>query len=91
MHYLIYIYIYVQTYVCVYMCLKQVKSVGKKPLWDVYLSEGLNKIREQKTDNESDFNRPPAESDKLQMYVGGTELIEITHPISKQKHGTGYV
>lgn len=60
------------------------KSVDKKPLWDTYLSEGLTKIENQKTDNESDFNRPPADSDKLQMYIGGTELIEITHPISNQ-------
>jgi len=62
----------------------EVKTIEKKPLWDTYLSEGLNKIEKQKMENESDFNRPPADSDKLQMYVGGTELIEITHPISSQ-------
>ncbi|VVC32030.1 Nucleoside phosphorylase domain [Cinara cedri] len=62
----------------------EVKSIDNtRPLWDVYLSEGLNKIEKQKTDGESDFNRPPADSDKLQMFIGGgTELIEITHPIS---------
>jgi len=65
--------------------IQQVKSIDKKPLWDIYLSEGLNKIEKQKTDNESDFNRPPADSDKLQMYIGGTELIEITHPICNDK------
>ncbi|XP_015380168.1 PREDICTED: uncharacterized protein LOC107173931 isoform X2 [Diuraphis noxia] len=63
----------------------EVKSIDKKPLWDIYLSEGLSKIEKQKTDNESDFNRPPADSDKLQMYIGGTELIEITHPICNDK------
>lgn len=55
------------------------------PLWDVYLNESLNQIEKQKTDNESDFKRPPADSDRLQMCIGGTELIEITHPISTQK------
>lgn len=60
-------------------------------MWDVYLNEGLKSIEKQKTDNEVDFNRPPADSDKLQMYVGGTELIEITHPISDQKDKNLYV
>lgn len=55
-------------------------------MWDVYLSEGLKTIEAQKTENESDFNRPPAGSDKLQMYIGGTELIEITHPISNRNN-----
>lgn len=45
----------------------------------------MNKIEKQKTDSESDFNRPPADSDKLQMYIGGTELIEITHPVCNDK------
>ncbi|XP_026823230.1 uncharacterized protein LOC113561163 isoform X3 [Rhopalosiphum maidis] len=63
----------------------EVKSIDKKPLWDMYLSEALNKIEKQKSDNESDFKRPPANSDKLQMYIGGTELIEITHPICNDK------
>jgi len=51
----------------------------------------LNKIEKQKTDNEFDFNRPPADSDKLQMYIGGTELIEITHPISNEIDNNLYV
>jgi len=55
------------------------------------LNEALNKIEKQKTDNESDFKRPPADSDKLQMYIGGTELIEITHPICNDKDNTLYV
>lgn len=66
----------------------EVKSIDKKPLWDIYLNEALNKIEKQKTDNESDFKRPPADSDKLQMYIGGTELIEITHPICNDKDNT---
>jgi len=65
--------------------IQQVKSIDKRPLWDIYLSEGLNQIEKQKTDSESDFNRPPADSDKLQMYIGGTELIEITHPVCNDK------
>jgi len=73
------------------MFFEQVKTIEKKPLWDTYLSEGLNKIEKQKMENESDFNRPPADSDKLQMYVGGTELIEITHPISSQNDNSLYV
>lgn len=78
----------VKKYVIFYFFLKQVKSIdNKRPLWDVYLSEGLNNIEKQKTDGESDFNRPPADSDKLQMYIGGgTELIEITHPISDSQN-----
>jgi len=71
--------------------IQQVKSIDKKPLWDIYLSEALNKIEKQKTDNESDFKRPPADSDKLQMYIGGTELIEITHPICNDKDNDLYV
>lgn len=55
-------------------------------MWDVYLNEGLKTIEAQKIENEFDFNRPPADSDKLQMYIGGTELIEITHPISNQNY-----
>lgn len=55
------------------------------------MSEGLNKIEKQKTDNESNFHRPPPDSDKLQMYIGGTELIEITHPVSNQKDNNLYV
>lgn len=57
----------------------------------MYLSDGLKKIQKQKTDDESDFDRPPAHSDKLQMCVGGTELIEITHPISREKDTSLYV
>jgi len=51
----------------------------------------LNKIEKQKTENETDFNRPPSDSDKLQMYIGGKELIEITQPISNQKDHNLYV
>lgn len=60
-------------------------------MWDVYLNEGLKTIEYQKTENESNFNRPPADSDKLRMYIGGTELIEITHPVSNQNDNNLYV
>ncbi|XP_025405801.1 uncharacterized protein LOC112680036 isoform X2 [Sipha flava] len=67
----------------------EVKSVDdcKKSLWDEYLREGLNAIEEQNMTDELDFKRPPADSDTLQMYIGGTEVIEIAHPVCRRKDG----
>ncbi|XP_050422076.1 uncharacterized protein LOC126834301 isoform X2 [Adelges cooleyi] len=64
----------------------EVKSAEHVPLWDTYLNEGLEGIGQHKQDDDAaKFNRPSAESDKLRMCVGGTDLIEITHPISKKQ------
>ncbi|XP_050541740.1 uncharacterized protein LOC126905766 isoform X2 [Daktulosphaira vitifoliae] len=65
----------------------EVKSAENKPMWDMFLSEGLDRISQQKHDDShaTKYNRPPEDSTKLRMCVGGTDLIEITHPIPKQK------
>lgn len=45
--------------------------------WKVYSEKGLDIL----TGQETDFSRPPDESDKLFMSIGGKDVIEVGHPL----------
>ncbi|XP_064472327.1 uncharacterized protein LOC135386377 isoform X2 [Ornithodoros turicata] len=44
--------------------------------WDDYIKDGIEAL----SDQESDFNRPPPETDRLYMSIGGKDVIEVAHP-----------
>lgn len=44
--------------------------------WEKYIAEGLDLLSTQ----EADFNRPPAETDRLHMTIGEGNVIEMQHP-----------
>lgn len=48
----------------------------EKAPWDKYIHEGLDLLKNQ----ESDYNRPPAETDRLYMGIGDDNVIEVQHP-----------
>lgn len=45
-------------------------------VWDSYVSEGQELLQDQ----EVDFNRPPPDTDRLFMNIGGNDVIEVGHP-----------
>lgn len=51
------------------------------PPWMNYLRDGLNILGS----NESDFNSPSIETDKLFMTIGEKDLIEVSHPMPHDK------
>lgn len=44
--------------------------------WDNYIRDGIKAL----SDQESDFERPPPETDRLYMSIGGKDVIEVAHP-----------
>ncbi|XP_067143243.1 uncharacterized protein [Centruroides vittatus] len=44
--------------------------------WENYIKEGLKSLQGQ----EAVFSRPPPDSDKLYMSIGGKDVIEVGHP-----------
>lgn len=44
--------------------------------WEKYILEGLDLLATQ----EADYNRPPADSDRLTMMIGEGNVIEMQHP-----------
>ncbi len=44
--------------------------------WERYIEEGQQHLTAQ----EADFTRPPSETDKLYMNIGGNDVIEVGHP-----------
>ena len=44
--------------------------------WEKYIYEGLDLLSTQ----EADYNRPPADSDRLTMMIGEGNVIEMQHP-----------
>lgn len=49
---------------------------GPSP-WLQYMTEGNNKLSAQ----EMDFSRPSENTDKLYMSIGGSDVIEVSHPL----------
>ncbi len=45
-------------------------------VWNEYLDEAVARLADQGVD----FRRPPADTDKLYMSLGGDDLIEVSHP-----------
>lgn len=45
--------------------------------WIQYMAEGNAKLGEQ----EMDFSRPSESTDKLYMSIGGSDVIEVSHPL----------
>jgi nucleoside phosphorylase len=56
-----------------------IKDEGEEE-WAQYVSQGLKYLKEQ----EADFDRPPASSDKLYMAIGEKDVIEVAHPTPPQ-------
>ncbi|XP_074596779.1 uncharacterized protein LOC141851880 isoform X2 [Brevipalpus obovatus] len=50
--------------------------------WETYLDQGLDQLKAQ----ESDFNRPPQETDKLYMNLGAKDVLEVIHPEVPEKN-----
>ncbi|XP_068205100.1 uncharacterized protein [Palaemon carinicauda] len=46
--------------------------------WLDYMSEGSSKLAAQ----EMDFSRPNEDTDKLYMSIGGSDVIEVSHPVA---------
>ena len=44
--------------------------------WSEYIREGQEHLQAQ----EVDFNRPAANTDRLYMNIGGSDVIEVGHP-----------
>ena len=71
-----------KTYFPVNPCLQEIaKSLqapieNKKP-WEAYFNEGLAHLKDK---IETDFTRPPANTDKLYMNIGNRDVIEVQHP-----------
>ncbi|XP_064091192.1 uncharacterized protein LOC135204888 isoform X2 [Macrobrachium nipponense] len=48
--------------------------------WLQYMTEGSAKLAEQ----EMDFSRPNEDTDKLYMSIGGSDVIEVSHPVAPE-------
>lgn len=44
--------------------------------WQMYADEAQSHLEAQ----EVDFSRPPADTDRLYMNIGGSDVIEVGHP-----------
>ena len=45
-------------------------------VWNTYLEEAIERLAKEGVD----FARPAEETDKLYMSLGGSDVIEVTHP-----------
>lgn len=52
-------------------------------MWDTYISEGIEKLSKDGVN----FARPSEDTDKLYMSLGGSDLIEVTHPTGVSENG----
>lgn len=52
---------------------------GPSP-WLQYMTEGSTKLAAQ----EMDFSRPSEDTDKLYMSIGGSDVIEVSHPLAPE-------
>lgn len=52
---------------------------GASP-WIQYMTDGNNKLLAQ----EMDFSRPDESTDKLYMSIGGSDVIEVSHPVPSE-------
>ncbi|KAK4291668.1 hypothetical protein Pmani_035518 [Petrolisthes manimaculis] len=50
--------------------------------WLQYMQEGNHKLSAQ----EMDFSRPSHDTDKLYMSIGGSDVIEVSHPLPPEGH-----
>ncbi|XP_076067757.1 uncharacterized protein LOC143040560 [Oratosquilla oratoria] len=57
----------------------QLREQGEEGVapWLKYYDESLSKLKEQ----EMDFSRPDPSTDKLYMGIGGSDVIEVSHPL----------
>ncbi|CAH0553926.1 unnamed protein product [Brassicogethes aeneus] len=56
-------------------------GASSPPPWLNYLRDGLSVLGS----NESDFQAPSADTDKLFMSIGEKDLIEVSHPVPQDK------
>ncbi|XP_057375241.1 uncharacterized protein LOC130696178 isoform X2 [Daphnia carinata] len=52
-------------------------------VWDKYITEGISKLSKDGVN----FARPPDDTDKLYMSLGGSDVIEVTHPTGSSENG----
>lgn len=52
------------------------ENIDSSP-WLQYMSDGNSKLLAQ----EMDFSRPDESTDKLYMSIGGSDVIEVSHPL----------
>ncbi|KAG7154868.1 hypothetical protein Hamer_G021199 [Homarus americanus] len=60
-----------------YQLKQQGEEKGGLTPWIHYMTEGNNKLSAQ----EMDFSRPNEDTDKLYMSIGGSDVIEVSHPL----------
>lgn len=56
---------------------EQGEETGGPTPWLQYMAEGVSKLGAQ----EMDFTRPNEATDKLYMSIGGSDVIEVSHPL----------
>lgn len=61
----------------------QVEDDPTQAVWDKYITEGISKLSKDGVN----FSRPPEDTDKLYMYLGGSDVIEVTHPTGSSENG----
>lgn len=52
-------------------------------LWETFITEGIEKLSKDGVN----FARPSDDTDKLYMSLGGSDLIEVSHPTSSSENG----
>lgn len=61
----------------------QVEDDPTQAVWDKYITEGISKLSKDGVN----FSRPPEDTDKLYMSLGGSDVIEVTHPTGSSENG----
>ena len=52
-------------------------------VWNTYMDEAIEKLAKEGVN----FSRPPEDTDKLYMSLGGSDVIEVTHPTGPPSEG----
>ena len=52
-------------------------------VWNTYIDEAIEKLAKEGVN----FSRPPEDTDKLYMSLGGSDVIEVTHPTGSSTEG----
>ena len=52
--------------------------------WLRYFDASLKNLKSEGGGDTSDWKRPPTETDRLYMSVGGGDVIEVGHPTPRQ-------
>lgn len=58
--------------------LMQGEEDPEQAIWNRYIDEAVEKLSKDGVN----FSRPSEETDKLYMSLGGSDVIEVTHPTS---------